>query len=121
MFSYVVKYTFFIMNIVCIIGLSSKQGVAMTTEELADICEAMENSVQDIYVEYERYRDPPYTFEDFNEQEPKFIDLGHNKYQWYAARPFEEMCLLTSSVEVESEFGNRWYDTRTKVYNYTRN
>ena len=70
---------------------------AINNDELSQICGAMENSIRDIYVEYERYTDPPYTIEDINGT--GFIDIDPDFYKWAAVYPFEEKSFSEETVE----------------------
>jgi len=77
----------------------------MQPKELADICEAMENAIRDLHVEYETVIEPPIT-----QKELKGTIFGAPegavKYDWIAARPFAEKSLSIKNESVLDGNGN---------------
>lgn len=94
----------------------TEKGNAMTAAELADICEAMENAVIDVQVEFERYADPPITKEELVGTNMA-TSKGPAKYYWAAARPFAERSFSTEQVTIFDESGKTWDMINKQSYN----
>jgi hypothetical protein len=63
--------------------------MAITIDELADICKAMESSIVDVSIEYEWYRDTPLTVEEqlkVAAEKGFLLDVGRATYKLSAAR-----------------------------------
>jgi hypothetical protein len=88
----------------------------MTTIELADICEAMENAVIDVQVEFERDSDPPITKEELAGTN-MLTSNGPTKYYWAAARPFADRSFSTEQATFLNESGKTWDEIRKQSYN----
>lgn len=98
--------------------LFSQKGFAMKIQELSDISEAMAMAIQDVQIKYERYRDPPRPMEDIPEgYEGYLIPKGRNKYEWSAARPFRDMCLIVETKEMMNKFGDSQLQITKNSYN----
>jgi outer membrane lipoprotein-sorting protein len=103
------------MLLVCVLLLTGKVS-AMTLEELAEICTAQEAAIQDVFAEYERDREPPYTTKDFVESVVA-IPRGPQKITWATTRPFADRFLWTDSTEWVDERDHRSHVTETRTYN----
>jgi hypothetical protein len=87
----------------------------MKINELTEIFEALEASIQDFYVEFEQYRDPPYTVEDIS----KFVFGAasvSNKIQWAGARPFRDRYLVIDSGDWMDK-DKKWHEVRKQSCN----
>jgi len=89
---------------------------AITVDELADICEAMESAIQDVHVEYEWYRDPP---PKMKEIEGKSLAIGteSRNCQWTSARPFTDRSLTSRAGNLVTEYGDQYHVTTKQSYN----
>ena len=87
---------------------------AVTTEELADICQAMESAFQDISVEYEWGVQRPST------DEPPIpgvlMSKGSSKRKWVTKRPFDQRSLTIERETVLNEHGNAFESTVMQSY-----
>jgi len=106
-----------LMNVVCFLTafLTSTQALAITAEELADICEAMEKNIQDIYIEYERGLDPPSNINDLPGN--SFMTKGLEKITWATKRPFGQFSLSTQEVTVVNQYEDSRNVTIKQSYN----
>ncbi len=107
-----------LISVVCFLTafLTSAQALAITVEELADICEAMEKNIQDIYIEFERRFDPP---PDINEMPTSnsFMSKGPEKVTWATKRPFGQFSLSTQEVTLVNRYGDYHNSTIKQSYN----
>ena len=92
--------------------------MAITIDELADICQTMESAFTDITVEYEWAVDPPPTIESMkNKGITGFITVGSEKCTWSTKQPFEERLLTkTTSINMD-EHGNSFESSIMQSYN----
>ena len=92
--------------------------IAITIDELADICQTMESAFTDITVEYEWAVDPPPTIESMkNKGITGFITVGSEKCTWSTKQPFEERLLTkTTSINMD-EHGNSFESSIMQSYN----
>ncbi len=88
----------------------------MTNAELADICEAMENAIQDVQVEFESYIDPPITEEELVGT-GKATSKGPARYKWATARPFADRSYSSEQVTFLNEYGDSWKGIDRQSYN----
>ena len=100
---------------VLLLAISQKLS-AISVNELADISEAMESTIHDVYVEYEWYNDPPSTQEDVAGT-GNIMAKERPKYKWTTARPFAELSLTTESVIFMNEYGDSWHGISRQSYN----
>ena len=107
---------FFLCCLLLCILLPTGKASAMTLEELAEVCAAQEAAIQDVYVEYEWGRDPPYTTKDITGQVVA-VPTGPRKITWATARPFEDRFLWIDSAEWIDAQNNRSQVTETRSYN----
>jgi len=85
--------------------ITSTQALAITVEELADICEAMEKNIQDIYIEFECvYGSPPADFKD-KIGNSFFIMDGAEKITWATKRPFGQFSISTQVSKLVNQNG----------------
>lgn len=65
------------------------------------------------------YRDPPWPLDDIPERYPEsyLIPKGRNKYEWSAARPFTDMCLIVETAEMMNKFGDSQRKITKQSYN----
>lgn len=107
-----------LINVVCFLTafLTSTQALAITVEELADICEAMEKNIQDIYIEFEWCTDPP---PNINEMpgNSSFMSIGPEKCTWATKRPFGQFSLSTEEVTLVNQYGDSHNETIKQSYN----
>ena len=74
--------------------------VDITKEELADICEVMEDSILDVTVEYEFIVDP------LPEPIPNvLVGTGPEKIKWTGAKPFSELSLFSCDEILKDNSG----------------
>jgi len=74
--------------------------VDITKEELADICEVMEDSILDVTVEYEFIVDP------LPEPRPNvLVGTGPEKIKWTGAKPFSELSLFSCDEILKDNSG----------------
>ncbi|MFB0524720.1 MAG: hypothetical protein ACETVZ_04220, partial [Phycisphaerae bacterium] len=94
----------------------SSSTIAITIDELADICEAMEKNIQDIYIEFEWGVDPP---PDINEMPGKnfLMSKGPVKFTWATKRPFGQFSLSTEEATVVNQDGDSHNETIKQSYN----
>jgi len=86
--------------------------VDISLEELADICEAAEDSILDVTVEYEFSVDPL--------REPRsgtFADAGPSKIKWTGARPFSELSLYSEESSIKNVSDQTWNIHTSSSYN----
>jgi hypothetical protein len=92
----------------------SPPAFAITTDELADLCEAMESAFTDISVEYEWGVQRP------SRDEPPIagalMSKGSTKGQWSTKRPFGERSLVIERGTVVDERGNPFESTTMQSY-----
>jgi outer membrane lipoprotein-sorting protein len=76
----------------------------------------MENSIQDVQVEFERSIHPPISQ---NELKGKRLaaQKGPAKYKWATTRPFDERSLSTQEVTLFDESGKTWNSIIRQSYN----
>lgn len=99
-----------------IVLLTSSRSFAITTEELADISEALENYIQDIYIEFEWGNDPPMNANDI--QGTGFlITKGPTKCTWATKRPFNEFSLSTEEATFLNQYEDSWKGETKQAYN----
>lgn len=108
----------------CIIAfglqLSVFPAMAITTDELASICERMESAIRDISLEYEWYIIPPLTVEEAKAEEMLIAKDGLMKFKLSAAglvsnrepndpnSAFPDRLLLEESSTIMDKDGNTW-------------
>ncbi|MFQ6116195.1 MAG: hypothetical protein ACE5NG_19200, partial [bacterium] len=94
----------------------SSSAIAITIDELADICEAMEKNIQDIHIEFEWDLDPP---PDINEMPGKnfLMSKGPEKFTWATKRPFGQFSLSTQEATVVNQYGHSHKETIKQSYN----
>jgi len=105
--------------------------MAITTEELADICEAMESAIRDISLEYEWYKIPPRTIEEAEAEMgmEMFIHKdGRLKFKLSASSllsnrdpndpnsAFPDRLLLETSTTIMDKHGNTWDEITRASY-----
>ncbi|MBP7051575.1 MAG: hypothetical protein KBE65_11215 [Phycisphaerae bacterium] len=73
--------------------IRSPAAYAVTLDDLADMCEAMESAIVDVAVEYEWIVDPAPTIEDIAGTS-RTIVKGPQKCTWFTKRPFAERSLM---------------------------
>jgi outer membrane lipoprotein-sorting protein len=111
-----------LISVVCFLTafLTSTQALAITAEELADICEAMENGIQDIYMEFEWGLDPPADINEIiNEMGEKgfLVTKGPQKFTWATKRPFGQFSLSTQEATLVNRYGESQNLTMKQSYN----
>jgi len=88
----------------------------LTVEKLADICEAMESAIRDVYVEYESYQEPATTREDLAGT-GLMMGVGRTKSQWTTARPFDDLSLTIESATIMDASGESFHSIKKQSYN----
>ena len=87
---------------------------AITTDELADICQAMESALMDISVEHE------WGVQRSSTDEPPMpgalMSKGPTKRQWSTKRPFDERSLLIERGTLVDERGHSFESTTMQSY-----
>jgi len=127
-----VKYNFCLCIIVFVLLLSwSPDAMAITVDELADICEAMESTIKDVSVEYKWYNIPPWTFEDAEAEmgmETLIVKDGIRNFKLSAARSLStrepndpnfllfDRLLLEESAIIITKKENSWNDIMKYSY-----
>jgi len=101
---------------VVIVLLTSGRSFAITVEELADISEAVENYIQDIYIEFEWGNDPPMNANDI-EGTGFLITKGPTKCTWATKRPFNEFSFFTEEATFLNQYEDSWKGETKQVYN----
>jgi hypothetical protein len=117
----------------CIIALSLQLSVfpamAITTDELADICEEMESAINDISLEYEWYIIPPQSIEETKAEEMLIAKDGLMKFKLSAAglvsnlgpndpnSAFPYRLLSEESTTLMDKHGNTWDNITRASYN----
>lgn len=89
---------------------------AISVEELASICEALESAIYDMHVEYEWRVYPPTPFEEI-EGTNEIIKDELSKCQWTSARPFAARSLAVESSEYRNGHGVSWHGVTKNSYN----
>jgi len=89
--------------------------VAITIDELADICETMESAYKDITVEYEWGVDPPPAIEDIAGKNMSMI-IGPEKSTWSSKRPFSEIFLSIEQGTFINSKGDSYESTTMRSY-----
>lgn len=112
-----VRKLFYFFTIASVLLLNQAPLVmAITLDELADICEAMESAILDISVEYEWGVEPHPTLEDIAGT-GRGIDKGPVKHKWSTKRPFGERSLSAEQSAVLDEHGALTKSTSMQSYN----
>jgi len=112
-----VRKLFYFFTIASVLLLNQAPlAMAITVDELADICEAMESAMQDISVEYEWGVEPPPTLEDIAGTGHS-IDKGPVKHKWSTKRPFGERSLSAEQLAVLDEHETLTKGTNMQSYN----
>ena len=79
---------------------------AISESDLADICEAMEQAIVDIAVDYEYDAGPTPPIEELGDTSDTFT-VGPKKIFWAIKRPFGERVLFNQSFTTVDRFNNR--------------
>ncbi len=112
-----IRKLFYFFTIASVLLLNQAPLVmAITLDELADICEAMESAILDISVEYKWGVEPPPTLEDIAGT-GLGIDKGPVKHKWSTKRPFGERSLSAEQSAVLDEHGELSKGTSMQSYN----
>lgn len=90
--------------------------VAITIDELADICQTMESAHTDITVEYEFGVGPQSTIDDIKDT-GQIITLGPCHEKWITKRPFSERVLYSKHGKYMNEDGQTFEQTMIRSYN----
>jgi outer membrane lipoprotein-sorting protein len=106
------------LTVVCLLAmlLSSTQALAITAEELADICEAMEKNIQDIYLEFEWGLDPPPDISGMPGNN-FLMTTGPTRITWATKRPFGQFSLSTDKETLVDQYGTAQKETIRQSYN----
>ncbi len=90
--------------------------IAITIDELADICEVTESAIIDIYVEYEFGVEPQSTIDDIKDTSD-IITLGPCHEKWATKRPFSERSFSSRRGKYMNEDGDTFEQTMMNSYN----
>lgn len=94
----------------------SQVSSAIEADDLANICEAMENAFVDISLEYEYFLDPPMTKDDIKGTD-NWITVGPRKQGLIIKKPFTEHYLFTEKAILMNEEGRSYEGTKKTSYN----
>ena len=104
--------SFVFITFLFISTLVSGNSIDITLDELADICEVMEDSILDVTAEYEFLVDPL--------PEPKsnmLAGTGPEKIKWTGAKPFSELSKFSSDESIKDISGKVWNVHISTSYN----
>jgi hypothetical protein len=93
----------------------TQPAIAITIDELADICQTMESAFTDITVEYEWSFEPAPSLQDMPTQDI-LIQKGPAKRKWSSKHPFTEIFLTTERVTLANSNGNSFESTIMQSY-----
>ena len=111
------KLHFYFLTIAFVLLHSqSPLAMAITVDELANICEVMESTIFDISVEYEWGVEPAPTLESIDGT-GRGIVKGPEKCKWSTKRPFGERSLSAQQLTTMNEHGNSFKSTIMQSYN----